>query len=198
MNSINKNNIFSLISRDILNYLVKLKNYYQLKKKFKSAIIKYPIELKFSDINNIHISKNVVISSNIVLRIFNSCRLIIKEGTYIGANCHVAGTKNSIMIERDVLVSDRVFISTSEHRYEDVSKPISKQGFKSKGDIVIGEECLIGIGSTILTGVKIGKHSVIGANSVVIHDVPSYSVAVGNPAQVIKRYDFKENKWLSV
>jgi len=198
MDSMKNLNFFSLVSRDILNFLVKLKNYYQLKKKFKRAIIKYPIELKFSDINNIHISKNVVISSNIVLRIFNRCKLLIKEGTYIGANCHIAGTKNSITIERDVLISDRVFISTSEHRYKDVSKPISQQGFVSKGDVIIGEECLIGIGATILTGVKIGKHSVIGANSVVIHDIPSYSVAVGNPARVIRRYDFTENKWLRV
>ena len=198
MGSLKKVNLFSLILRDILHILIKLKNYYHLKNKFNGAIIRYPIELKFTDINNIHISKNVLISSNIVLRIFNGCKLIIKEGTYIGANCHIAGTKNNIVIEKNVTISDRVFISTSEHRYNDVSKPISKQGFVSKGDIIIGEESLIGIGTTILTGVKIGKHSVIGANSVVLHDIPSYSIAVGNPARVIKRYNFTEKTWLTI
>jgi len=198
MNSIKKKNLLSSISRDILNFLSKLINYYKLKNRFKGCFIKYPIEIKFSDINNIHISKNVVISSNIVLRIFNNCTLFIEEGTYIGPNCHIAGTKNNIKIGRDVLISDRVFISTTEHRYEDVTKPINQQGFISKGDIIIGDECLIGTGSAILTGVKIGKHSIIGANSVVTRDISSYSVAVGNPARVIKRYNFKTTKWVRV
>ena len=193
-----KNNLFYLFSKDILNFLSKIKNYYKLKNKFKGSLIKYPIEIKFSDINNIHISKNVVISSNVVLRILNTCKLFIGEGTYIGPNCHIAGTKNNIKIGRDVLISDRVFISTTEHRYEDVTKPINQQGFISKGDIVIDDECLMGIGSVILTGVKIGKHSIIGANSVVTHSIPSYSVAVGNPASVIKRYSSKQKKWLRV
>jgi len=188
----------NLFSKDILNFLSKLKNYYKLKNKFKGSLIKYPIEIKFSDIDSINISKNVVISSNLVLRILNTCTLFIGEGTYIGPNCHIAGANNNIKIGRDVLISDRVFISTTEHRYENVTKSINQQGFISKGDVIIDDECLIGIGSVILTGVKIGKHSVIGANSVVIHNIPSYSVAVGSPARVIKRYDSKEQKWLEV
>jgi len=43
-----------------------------------------------------------------------------------------------------------------------------------------------------LGGIKIGKHAVIGANSVVTHDVPSYAVVAGSPAKVIKRYDKKK------
>ena len=47
-------------------------------------------------------------------------------------------------------------------------------------------------------GIKIGKHAVIGANSVVTHDVPSYAVVAGSPAKVIKRYDKKKKKWTRV
>ena len=198
MNSIKKNNLCNLILRDILNFFYNLKEYYKFKNRFKNAVIKYPTELSFSDIYNIHISENVKIYSYIVLRILNNCTLFIGEGTYIGPNCHIAGTKNNIKIGKNVLIADRVFISTTDYRYEDVTKPIISQGFISKGDVIIGDECWIGVGSSILSGVKIGKHSIIGANSVVTHDIPSYSVAVGNPAQVIKRYDFEEKKWLSV
>ena len=45
----------------------------------------------------------------------------------------------------------------------------------------------IGFGSTILKGVKIGKGSIIGANSLVTQDIPEYCVVVGNPAQVVKK-----------
>ena len=198
MNLIKKNDLLSIFFRDILIFLGKLRNYYKFTNIFKNAVIKYPIEITFSDVDNIYLSKNVSIYSNVVLRILNNCTLFIGEGTYIGPNCHIAGTKNNIKIGKDVLIADRVFISTTNYLYEDITKPIKSQGFISKGDVIIGDECWIGIGSSILSGVKIGKHSVIGANSVVNHDIPSYSVAVGNPARVIKRYDFKAKKWLSV
>lgn len=52
--------------------------------------------------------------------------------------------------------------------------------------VTIGDGSYIGINSVIVGNVKIGKHCVIGANSVVTKDVPSYCVAVGSPARVIK------------
>ena len=45
-------------------------------------------------------------------------------------------------------------------------------------------------------GAKIGKHCVIGANSVVTKDIPDYCIAVGIPAKVIKRYDFEKKQWI--
>ena len=47
-------------------------------------------------------------------------------------------------------------------------------------------------------GVKIGTKCVIGANSVVTHDVPDYSIAVGSPARVIKRWSFEKHEWEKV
>ncbi len=52
--------------------------------------------------------------------------------------------------------------------------------------------------AVITAGVTIGKHSVIGAGSVVTKNVPEYSVAVGNPARVIKRYNFDSGQWEKV
>ena len=47
----------------------------------------------------------------------------------------------------------------------------------------------------LCNGASIGKHCVIGANSVVIHDIPDYCVAVGAPARIVKRYDFSAQQW---
>ena len=46
-------------------------------------------------------------------------------------------------------------------------------------------------------GCSIGRHCVIGAGTIVTHDIPDYSVAVGNPAQVIKKYDLKKEEWIN-
>lgn len=53
--------------------------------------------------------------------------------------------------------------------------------------VTIGDNCWIGGGATILPGVSIGSGCTIGAGSVVVHDIPDNSVAVGNPAKVVKK-----------
>jgi acetyltransferase-like isoleucine patch superfamily enzyme len=62
--------------------------------------------------------------------------------------------------------------------------------------VKIGDGSWLGYGTVVLPGVTIGKHVVVGANSVVTHDIPNYSVAVGVPAKVIKR--FVDGQWESV
>ncbi|MDE6726916.1 MAG: galactoside O-acetyltransferase, partial [Oscillospiraceae bacterium] len=52
----------------------------------------------------------------------------------------------------------------------------------------------IGAGATILPGVTVGKYAIVGAASVVTHDVPDYAVVVGNPAKLIKTLDAEKFK----
>ncbi|HHQ4611724.1 MULTISPECIES: DapH/DapD/GlmU-related protein [Aeromonas] len=61
----------------------------------------------------------------------------------------------------------------------------------------IGDNVWIGEGVSIV-GASIGRNSVVGANSVVTHDIPEYSVAVGSPARVIKQYNFEMKRWEKV
>lgn len=121
------------------------------------------------------------------------CSLEIGNGTVIGHFNHIYATK-SIIIEDNVLTADKVYISDNFHDYEDVNIPIIKQPIIQNGEVIIGEGSWLGENVCVL-GAKIGKHCVIGANSVVTRDIPDYSVAVGAPAKVVKQYDFFSNSW---
>jgi acetyltransferase-like isoleucine patch superfamily enzyme len=101
----------------------------------------------------------------------------------------------SIEIGNDVWTGHHVYITDQNHGYDDVSLPISRQSQPERA-VVIGDETWLGYGSVVLPGVTIGKHVVVGANSVVTHDLPDYSVAVGAPAKVIRQ--IIDGEWKSV
>lgn len=123
----------------------------------------------------------------------NNAELIIEEGCNIGRFNEIYATK-SIVIERKVLTAERVYISDNLHGYHDVNIPIIDQPLVQNKSVRIGEGSWIGVGVAIL-GASIGKHCVIGANAVVTHDIPDFSVAVGIPAKVIKRYNLLSGDW---
>lgn len=85
-----------------------------------------------------------------------------------------------------VRIAPHVVIAAMNHSFENPDIPICDQGIKSEG-IKIEDDVWIGAGAKVLDGVTIGKGSVIGAGAVVSKDIPSYSVAVGVPARVIKK-----------
>ena len=102
----------------------------------------------------------------------------------------------SIEIGNDVWTGHHVYITDQNHGYEDVTRPISHQSQPERA-VRIGDGSWLGHGSIVLPGVTIGEHVVIGANSVVTHDIPSCSVAVGAPARVVRQYVEGEG-WRSV
>jgi len=120
-------------------------------------------------------------------------QLVIEDGCNIGNFNHIYST-HSVILRRNVLTADKVYISDNLHGYEDITIPICRQPIVQKPVVEIGEGSWLGENVCVI-GAKIGKHCVIGANSVVTKDIPDYSIAVGAPAKVIKQYDFNENKW---
>lgn len=121
--------------------------------------------------------------------------LIIGNRVHIGSNSTILA-RNLIKIGNRVLIAQRVSILDNIHEYQDVDKAVIDQPISEGGEIIIEDDCFIGVNSVILQKVKIGRHSIVGANSVVTHDVPAYSVVAGSPARVIKHYDFQKKKWL--
>jgi acetyltransferase-like isoleucine patch superfamily enzyme len=90
-----------------------------------------------------------------------------------------------IIIHDDVIIGPYTVIRSDNHVFERTDIPIRMQGHKGK-EIVIEEDCWLGAHCVILSGVHIGKGSVIGASSVVNRDIPEYSIAIGSPAKVIR------------
>jgi len=120
--------------------------------------------------------------------------VILEDGASLGIGSVVMGP---VLIGKGSACSQNCFISGQSHLYDNVSKNFMRQGVK-KGQVVIGKNVWVGANSVILPGVKIGDNSVIGTGSIVIKDIPSYSVAVGNPAKVIKKYDSETKQWKRV
>jgi carbonic anhydrase/acetyltransferase-like protein (isoleucine patch superfamily) len=111
--------------------------------------------------------------------------LTIGDGTYIGRFTQINAWRD-VVIEREVLIADRVFIGDADHNFDDISTPTRLQGDSYKGRVLLQEGCWLGIGVVVLPGVTIGKNAVVAANAVVREDVPDYAVVGGIPARVIR------------
>jgi len=180
---------------------IKTRLYYSIffKRIGKRSKIIRPLSLK--NTKYITIGKNVTINDKVFMMVektpkYETPSLIIGDGCTFGNFNHIVSS-NSVKIGNNVLTADRVYISDNIHEYEDIKRPISYQPIKSKRPTEIGDDCWLGENVCVICA-KIGKHCVIGANSVVTSDIPDYSVAVGIPAKVIKQYDFDLGKWIKV
>jgi len=123
--------------------------------------------------------------------------IILDNGCRIGRGVQISA-KNRIHLERDVMVAGYAFMTDHNHAFEDVTVPTAHQGITEGGTIRIEEECWIGFGVTIVCSqgeLVIGKHSVIGANSMVTRSIPPYSIVSGNPARIVKQFDPEKNSW---
>ena len=96
-----------------------------------------------------------------------------------------------IVIGNDVWTGHHVYITDQNHDYRDVTKPVSQQSMPER-PVIIGDGSWLGHGTVVLPGSRIGKHVVVGANSVVAGDLPDHCVAVGSPARVIKQWTASE------
>jgi len=121
-------------------------------------------------------------------------KVFIGNRTRIGLGSVVIGP---VSIGDDVRLAQNVVVTGLNHNYQDITRPISEQGVSTE-QIYIGDETWIGANSVILPGVFIGKHCVIAAGSIVTKNIPSNSVAAGNPAKIIRQYNEATNEWLAV
>ncbi len=128
--------------------------------------------------------------------VFENSNIVIGDCTSIGRYSFITAT-NRVEIGKAVILSDHVYISDSDHRYENPDIPVIYQSMTKNGSVVIGDHSLIGVGVTILN-CNIGKHCIIGAHSLVTADIPDYSVVAGTPAKVIKNFNFETRKWEKV
>lgn len=117
----------------------------------------------------------------------------ISENCSIQQNLHLTCAKH-IFIGKNTAIAANVTITDINHPYENIDLPIEKQALKVT-PVHIDADCKIYNNAVILPGTNIGKHCVVGANSVVFGNFPDYCILVGAPAKIIKRYCFDSAKW---
>lgn len=112
----------------------------------------------------------------------------IGNNVRINSSCHI-GAINKVIVGDNVLFGSGVFITDHSHgktTYEELIIPPNERDLYSKGEVVVGDNCWICENAIILPGVHIGNNSVIGAGAVVSHDIPPFSIVVGNPGRVVR------------
>lgn len=166
-----------------------------VKYNFPSCFFKYPVNSIIGQ-RNIFIEEKTGFGKEAVVTAWTNYmgvdyQPIIKIGKRcnFGDYIHITCIK-SIKIGNDVLTGRWVTISDNDHGktdYDTLSISPVNRILDSKGGIFIDDKVWIGDKATILSGVSIGKCSVIAANAVVTKNVPPYSVVAGNPAKIIKQ-----------
>jgi acetyltransferase-like isoleucine patch superfamily enzyme len=116
-------------------------------------------------------------------------RVRIGAGSFLNLGVMVA-SQQLVEIGEHCMLANGCFVSDANHRHDDADKPITWQGFESKGPTRIGDNCWLGANVIVTSGVTIGERCVIGANSVVTRDIEPFSIAAGSPARVIKRVEY--------
>lgn len=167
----------------------------------KGMNIKYtssmPINTVIENYNQIEIGKHCNFDKRTILRVFNEendkSKITIGD-FFCGGNDLKILCCGSVNIGNDVTCAGGVFITSENHGLNPLT-PSFNDNKLERSNVTIEDGVWLGEKVIVLPGVTIGKKSVIGAGSVVTKSVPPYCIAVGNPARVVKKWDFEEGKY---
>lgn len=193
----------NLLNRVVIKLtLIKTQLWYKLFFKYigKNTIIHKPLLLRGS--LDIVIGNRTLIEHNSTL--YNIDKFLNKDyfgKILIGNNCYInhdfnITCANSVTVEDDVTIAYNVSIFDNMHGSDPIIGNYNKQPLIVKNSIIVGQGSWVGANCFIMS--SIGKGCIIGANSVVTKSIPDYCMAVGNPARVIKKYDFEAKEWIKV
>lgn len=151
------------------------------------------------------IEDNVVISEKWLIAVYpefagtenpvksNQKGVVIESGVSVNRNLTVY-CADSVRIGKNCMLGSNILITDNDHGLN-----LEKGSYASQplvaSETVIEEECWIAQNCCILAGSHIGKHSIIGAGSIVKGSIPPYCIAVGIPARVVSVWDFEKHEW---
>jgi acetyltransferase-like isoleucine patch superfamily enzyme len=156
----------------------------------RRAFCRWPVHgnvLEMLDEGRLELGEHVLLEPGVWLTAMAPGRIAIGEGSFLNLGVQVAAL-DRVEIGAHCMFANGCFVTDSDHRFDDLSKPITWQGFTSKGPTRVGDDTWCGANVVITSGVTVGERCVIGANAVVTRDLPPYSIAAGAPAKVIRRF----------
>jgi acetyltransferase-like isoleucine patch superfamily enzyme len=159
----------------------------------RGAFVRWPVHgnvLQALQQQRLQIGREVLLEPDVWITAPGTARVRIGEGTFLNKGVMVAA-EDLVEIGAHCMLANGCFVSDASHRFDDPDKPITWQGFQSKGPTRIGDNCWLGANVVVTSGVSIGERCVIGANSVVTRDIEPFSIAAGAPAKVIRRVQYE-------
>ncbi|MFD1188808.1 acyltransferase [Pontibacter rugosus] len=116
-----------------------------------------------------HVGKNVAIGYDVYFDVHNASLIHIEDDVWVASRCLILCHKRDL---------------SSYHKYD----RYNDLGY-IKLPVTLKKGCVVGMGSIVMPGVTVGEGSVVGAGSLVVNDIPAWSIAVGNPAKVVKQLE---------
>jgi acetyltransferase-like isoleucine patch superfamily enzyme len=116
-------------------------------------------------------------------------RIAVGGGSFLNLNVMIAAVE-SVSLGDHCMLANGCLVTDGNHRFDDLEKPVPWQGFTSRGPVTLGDNVWLGANVVVTSGVTIGRRAVIGANSVVIDDIPEFSIAAGAPARILKTIEY--------
>ena len=157
----------------------------------RRAFCRWPVHgnvLEALDEGRMAIGEGTVLEPGVWITAPGEARVRIGEGCFLNLGVMVAA-HTLVEIGDHCMFANGCFVTDANHRFDDLERPVTWQGFTTKGPTRIGDNVWCGANVVITSGVTIGRRCVIGANSVVTEDIPDFSIAAGAPAKVLRRID---------
>lgn len=126
--------------------------------------------------------------------------LVIGNNVCINDFVHI-GCTNFVSLGDNCLLASKIYISDHNHgiykggSQSSAMEEVTYRTVTADKSVIIGKNVWLGESVAVLPGVRIGNNSIIGANSVVTEEIPENSIAVGNPARVVKKFDIVDKVW---
>jgi acetyltransferase-like isoleucine patch superfamily enzyme len=159
----------------------------------REAFVRWPVHgnvLEALGEGRLEIGPQALLEPGVWLTAPGSARIMIGAGTFLNLGVMVASFE-LVEIGAHCMFANGCFVTDGSHRFDDPHRPITWQGFTSKGPTRVGDNVWCGANVVITSGVMVGERSVIGANSVVTTDIPAYSIAAGAPARVLRKIEYE-------
>lgn len=162
----------------------------------RRAFARWPLQgnvLEALRAGRLEIGEGTLFEPQVWLTAPGEARIRIGAGTFLNVGVMVAAHE-LVEIGDHCMLANGCFITDAAHRFDDPDRPVTWQGFASKGPTRIGDDVWCAANVVVTSGVTIGERCVVGANSVVTRDLPPRSIAAGAPAAIVKPVDYSDGR----